>query len=258
MPLCKSMVQLHTRRPYDDELFNLTAACDNHFGPLDHLMISSDHPLQKIKEKQDEQKKRLLNGKRTNLRTSRSTGVIHQKSITNHLDASNHRINHHHLNASHLESNHYCCTNISTGLSEMMHATNFENNNFLTNFNATTNTSVPSQLANSTTTILKQCSSCSNNTLTCTCSSSTEPIYMLPTTREQTEALSLEYPSNVVAINTDEVQFTRMSSFRKSLIHVSVVLFFSIFNSTGEFHLDLLDLKKNFFQKKNKINEMTI
>lgn len=231
-PLCKSLVQLNSNRPLDDdelEFFNLTAACDN-FGPLDHLMISSDHPLQKLKNKQDKTRRLLLDAnKRTNLRTSRSTGVIHQKSI-NRLEQINH--------SNQMESNHYCYTNISTGL--------------------TTNTSIPSQLAlNSTITVIKKCSSCSNNnsnnTLTCTCSSSIEPIYMLPTTREQTEALSLEYPSNVVAINTDEVQFTRMSSFRKSLIHVSILsLSLLIDKRVSNQILAFFCSKKYLFQKKKK------
>ena len=125
-PLCKSMVQLHSRPLDADELFNLTESeCDN-FGPLDHLMISREHPLQKIKDKQEYQKLMLNNKRTTNLRTSRSTGVIHQRSITNNLDSSTNL----------LESNHYCCTNISTGLSEMIE-------NGSNDFNST---SIPSQL----------------------------------------------------------------------------------------------------------------
>lgn len=228
------MVQLHSRPLDDDELTyaNLTATSDN-LGPLDHLMISSDHPLQKIKDKQELQM-RILNSKETNLRTSQSTGGIHQKfnhqrSITNHnLERS----------TNHLESNHYCCTNISTGLSEMIN----RSNDFNLNNNAS---SITSQLAigNSTITVIKKCSSCcsNNSNLTCTCSSlSNEPIYMLPSLKEQTEALSLEYPSNVVAINTDQIQFTRMSSFRKSLIHVSKNDIFLIFFFFGLFKFFVL------------------
>jgi hypothetical protein len=46
-------------------------------------------------------------------------------------------------------------------------------------------------------------------------------MYLPPSVREQTEALSHEYPSSVVPINTDQHQLQRMASFRKSLIHVS-------------------------------------
>ena len=228
------MVQLHSRPTDEEALYqNLTAACDC-LGPLDHLMISSDHPLQKIKDKQDLQK-RLMNGKgnKSSLRTSRSTGVIHQRSsiVNSALDHSN------------LESNHYCCTNISTGLSEMTHngSQNLSSNNTSNDFNLShfgqpTNLSHFGSLTNhqlgSSQLAVQKCRNCShhstdnftNSTLTCTCSSSmksSEPIYMLPSLKEQTEALSSEYPSNVVAINTDQVQFTRMSSFRRSLIHVS-------------------------------------
>lgn len=49
-------------------------------------------------------------------------------------------------------------------------------------------------------------------------------IYRPPSVREQTEALSHEYPASVVPINTDQLQFQRMSSFRKSLIHVSILI----------------------------------
>lgn len=211
-PLCKSMVQLHSRRLDDDDQFNSTTACDN-LDNLDHLMIN-DRSLQAIRNNQ-ELRKRILNKKGTNssLRTSRSTGLIHQRS-SNTSNLENQSMNHH--NITNLESNHYCCTNISTGLTEITI------NNGCSGFNKST----PSQLAfeNSATNMFKKCSSCSNNSLTCFCASTTsnEPIYMLPSLKEQTEALSLEYPSNVVAINTDQIQFTRMSSFRKSLIHVSI------------------------------------
>ena len=53
---------------------------------------------------------------------------------------------------------------------------------------------------------------------------SMEPIYRPPSLREQTEALSLEYPSRFVRINTDQLQLQRMASFRKSLIYVSCVI----------------------------------
>ena len=238
-PLCKSMVQLHSRPTDDEELYqNLTAVYDC-LGPLDHLMISSDHPLQKIKDKQDLVKRLMNKSNKSSLRTSRSTGVIHQRSsIVNQAGSLEH---------SNLESNHYCCTNISTGLSEIIHtgshngshilSSNNTSNDFnlshlsqpgnLSHFGSLTNQLSSSQLA------VQKCRSCSNystgnftnSTLTCTCSSmkSTEPIYMLPSLKEQTEALTLEYPSNVVAINTDQVQFTRMSSFRRSLIHVGIL-----------------------------------
>lgn len=234
------MVQLHSRPVDEEQLYhNLTAGCDC-LGPLDHLMISSDHPLQKIKDKQELQKRLAGKGNKSSLRTSRSTGVIHQRSSTAANNGGS-------LEHSNLESNHYCCTNISTGLSE----TTTHNGSHLLSSNNTSNEFALSHLSNpvivsrfgslnyhplgSATSQLQKCLSCSanhstgnftNSNLTCTCSSSMksgEPIYMLPSLKEQTEALSLEYPSNVVAINTDQVQFTRMSSFRRSLIHVGIL-----------------------------------
>lgn len=52
-----------------------------------------------------------------------------------------------------------------------------------------------------------------------------EPLLRLPSPEEKMHALSLEYPPVVVPIDTSESNFNRLSSVRRSLIHVSVCSF---------------------------------
>lgn len=53
-----------------------------------------------------------------------------------------------------------------------------------------------------------------------------DSIYQLPSPKEVTEALAQEYPASFIPI--DVSSFQRMSSFRRSLIHVSFILITSV------------------------------